>query len=205
MPSSLADKYNLTPEEVLKIIEDNPRCEQMVKGFVAEYHLEKILKVLKSKGIILDFHGPVKDKDPDFTLVTKNGTLLMECKMFRSNKKGYEVDFQKTRNAQDDKLSRFYRRSSFDILAACTYNKNERWDFRFIRTKDLPLDVSAGEDCLKKVVRCEEGDCRWSDSLENLLISDTSSAESGSTIVSPPLSSTLQTSPNNVVQQGFSS
>lgn len=187
MPPSLAEKYKLSPEEILGIIARNPRCEQRVKGFVAEYHLKKILEELKPKGIIIDFHGSIKDNDPDFTLVTKNATLLMECKMFRSNKKGYEVDFQKTRNAQDDKLSRFYRRSSFDILAACTFNKNERWDFRFIWTRDLPLDEVAGEDCLKKVVRYQEGDGRWSDSLEKILRSDIGTT--GSTIISPPLTS----------------
>lgn len=46
MPHDLEIAYQLTSNEILDIIKRSPRCEQMVKGFVAEYHLERKLKVL---------------------------------------------------------------------------------------------------------------------------------------------------------------
>jgi len=172
MEKSLAEKYMLSPEDILKVIARSPRCEQMVKGFVAEYHLERKLDDLVAAGKIMAYQRLDRDGQPDFLITTADGSLKLECKMFmsaKSSQRGYKVDFQKTRNSPGDPLSRFYRRADFDILAACTYNQNERWDFVFIWTVDLPIDEKAGQDCLKKAVYYRQGDPLWSTSLEEIL------------------------------------
>lgn len=142
----------------------------MVKGFVAEYHLENALKALHERGEILGYRLIDVDGKPDFEAATLDGTrVLIECKMFMSNHKRWKVDFQRTRNSKSNPLSRYYRRSDFDVLAACTYNHNGRWDFVYIRTQDLPLDDEAGEDCLKKAVYYDERVPCWTSSLKSIL------------------------------------
>lgn len=170
MSHRLETRYGLPAKDILNVIERSPRCEQMVKGFVAEYHLENLLKTLLAKGDILGYKLIDVDGEPDFEVTTLDGTrALIECKMFMSNQKKWKVDFQRTRNSKSNPLSRFYRRSDFDVLAACTYNHNGRWDFVYVRTEDLPLDEDAGEDCLKKAVYYEETNPCWFSSLRDAL------------------------------------
>jgi hypothetical protein len=171
MPHALENAYQLTSNEILDIIKRSPRCEQMVKGFVAEYHLERKLKALQEAGL-LTYERIDSDGQPDFKVVVNGRTLLMECKNVMTNgysNGDYKVDFQRTRNSPGDPLSRFYKRSDFDILAACTYNQNGKWDFLYILTSDLPLDDDVGGNCLKKAVRYHTGNIWWTTSLENIL------------------------------------
>lgn len=171
MSHYLEDAYQLTANEILDVIRRSPRCEQMVKGFVAEYHLERKLKVLQERGL-LTYQRIDHDGQPDFKVIVGGRTVLMECKNVMTNgysNGDYKVDFQRTRNSPEYPLLRFYKRSDFDILAACTYNQNGRWDFLCISTSDLPLDADVGEGCLKKAVRYHAGDVRWTISLVKIL------------------------------------
>lgn len=175
MSHPLEEKYQLIADQILEVIARSPRCEQMVKGFVAEYHFELLLTDLKDREVIQDFQRIDKDGQPDFQVHVDGQMHLVEVKLFMTTggtNSRYKVDFQRTRNAKDDKRSRSYRRSDFDILAACTYNKNGRWDFQFIRTSDLPLDEKMGEDCLKKAVYYEKSDTHWVSRFETVLGAD---------------------------------
>jgi len=172
MPHPLEVKYALPSKDILDIIARSPRCEQMVKGFVAECHLERMLKRVRSRGGIIDYERVDEDGRADFRVMAEGGPFLIECKMFMtraSRRSGYKVDFRKTRNSAGDRLSRFYRRSDFDILAACTFNQNGQWDFVFIRISDLPLDEDAGGDRLKKSVFYRPGQPHWAGTLSEVL------------------------------------
>lgn len=188
MPHPLEIKYGLGSGEILDVIGRSPRCEQMVKGFVAEFHLEKMLEKAKTTDLIVDYKRIDKDGKPDFKVDLKGGFITVECKMFMSakasNSNGYKVDFQRTRNSPGDPRSRFYRRSEFDLLAACTYNQDKLWRFVFIRTLDLPLDADAGEDCLKKAVYYRPGQEHWMETLKEALQSTPCHGEVSSETIS---------------------
>lgn len=95
MPHDLEIAYQLTSNEILDIIKRSPRCEQMVKGFVAEYHLERKLKALQEAGL-LTYERIDSDGRPDFKVVVNGRTLLMECKNVMTNgysNGDYKVEF----------------------------------------------------------------------------------------------------------------
>lgn len=136
----LEKECNLSAREILDIIDRSPRCRQMVIGFVAEYHLEKVLKELPLDEVTrID-----QDGRPDFEISYRGRKFLLECKNVMSSFKykdgNYKVDFQKTRNAKDDPTSRFYKTDDFHVLAACLYPQTGKWKFIFARTKNLPKD-----------------------------------------------------------------
>lgn len=173
MTHILADNYQLPADDILEIIRRSPRCEQMVKEFVAEFHLERIFKTLLGDDKITGFKRLDDDGQPDFEAYPGRNTIQVECKMFMSGRQykngDYKVDFQRIRHSTIDPRSRHYRRSDFQILAACTYNQNQRWDFVYIKTKHLPLDIEAGEDCLVKAVRYNPQAPFWTSSIEEVL------------------------------------
>lgn len=99
MPHDLESAYQLTANDILDVISRSPRCEQMVKGFVAEYHLELRLKALQEKGL-LTYERTDSDGQPDFKVVSDGRTLLVECKnvmTYRYSNGDYKIDFQRTR------------------------------------------------------------------------------------------------------------
>lgn len=168
MPHPLETEFELSSEEILNVIARSPRCKQMVKGFVGEYHLEKVLNKLKADGILLAVERIDADSQPDFRISSPTGTFLVECKLIMSAKPysdgDFKVDFQRTRNSPGDPLSRFYKKGDFDIVAACLYNQTGKWEFKYIRTEDIPVDQKVGKDCLKKALRYPGG-LHWKDSI----------------------------------------
>lgn len=185
MTRNLAVEYQLAPEEILEVIAESSRCEQMVKGFVAERHFENLLKALKARGAIDHWERINQDGKPDFLITINGREVLVEVKMFMTKvpKDGrFLVDFQRTRNSKDDKRSRYYRRSEFEVLAACTFNRNKRWDFVFVRTADLPLDAEMGEDCLDKHVSYDPNDKRWT---SDIMVALGIKEEKGESKISP--------------------
>lgn len=174
MPHLLETEFELDAADILNIIARSPRCKQMVKGFVAEYHLEEILNALKDQGVLQSVDRIDADGKPDFSIGYSGRKLRIECKMAMSVKPtasgDFRIDFQKTRNSPANPLSRFYKRMDFDIVAVCLYNQTGKWEFRYVMTSQLPIDEKVGKDCLKKGLRYPGG-LPWKSSLEELLSS----------------------------------
>ena len=55
----------------------------------------------------------------------------------------YKVELQKTRNSKDGTNTRGYKRTEFDILAACLFNHTKRWEYLFICTPKLQVRPDA--------------------------------------------------------------
>ncbi|MBY6273291.1 MAG: hypothetical protein CW346_13905 [Bacillaceae bacterium] len=148
----LENEFALSAQEILDIVSRAPRLKQAVKGWIAEEHLARYFSSLN-----LTFNRIERDGEPDFEIITPNGRVRVECKNVMSGSNLYangdfKVDFQKTRNSMNKPQSRFYKPDEFEILAACLHNQTGRWEFLFIRTRDLPRDKEY-YDCLKKQVR----------------------------------------------------
>lgn len=42
MPATILDRWDMTPEELTKLVEDNPSLRGMILGYLAELKLEKL-------------------------------------------------------------------------------------------------------------------------------------------------------------------
>ena len=110
-----------------------------VRGWVAETHLETLLKSIDGVSDCIRLQGEGK---PDISLRWKGSKpLLIECKnVLRATYAGGipKLDFQRTRAAKSDPCSRYYMPSDFEVVAACLHPITERWEFRFALTSKLP-------------------------------------------------------------------
>ncbi len=147
----------LSASEILDVIGRSDRCYQMIRGYVAERHLEKYLKNLVGRGEIDDYDYLNADGQPDFRVTRRSKSKTIECKnvmkSFAYANGDMKVDFQRTRNQLEGKAGRYYKPGDFDILAACEFNQTGDWEFSFGRTRDLPQETVEGVRCIRKAVR----------------------------------------------------
>ena len=149
----------LPAAEILDVIRRSDRCYQIVRGYVAERHLEHLLERLKADGKVDSFTYVNVDGRPDFEVVRRGYVKTVECKNvlrgFGYSNGDHKVDFQRTRNQLGGgaRTGRFYKVADFDILAACEFNRTGRWEFKFVRTAELPKVFVDGVECLVKAVR----------------------------------------------------
>ncbi|MBV8539184.1 MAG: hypothetical protein JO268_01200 [Pseudonocardiales bacterium] len=155
----LAKEFALTSEEILEIIAARNRLTVAVRGGVAEYHLEKVLRAdpAIASAVRLD-----KDAQPDFDVTSTDGRkVFVEYKNASPEKYAsgeYKVEVQKTRASKGDPASRLYRTDQFDVVAACLYPPTQSWIFRYRATRDLVPDTRYA-DRIKPLQRVDSG---WS-------------------------------------------
>jgi hypothetical protein len=96
-----------------------------------------------------------KDGVPDFLLTYRGTDLRVECKNIRSPARqraaattprrrrapaappAWKVEIQKTRNQLTGGPARGYKADEFEILAACLFYQNGRWEYLFSPTASL--------------------------------------------------------------------
>ena len=144
----LEEELNADAADILSAIQKGFRAIIDVKGKLAEYFLEKKLALLKQQGIISSYIWADKDGEPDFVVECRGRRLKIECKNIRSKEKfkeppSYKVELQKTRNSKDGTNTRGYKRTEFDILAACLFNHTKRWEYLFICMPKLQVRPDA--------------------------------------------------------------
>ncbi len=132
--------FALSATEILTVVQRNNRLLMAVKAGVAQEHLSRYLKQLVKENRIEDFGSIDEDGKPDFWVIFNGRKYLLECKNVQKTLRKGEmtVDFMRTRYAKTvGPEGRFYKPSEFHILAACVFNQERRWDFRFIPTRRL--------------------------------------------------------------------
>lgn len=134
----LLTELGLDQGTLLDLIDSASRLKMAVRGWVAEQHLEDMLKTVKG---VSDCFRLNEDGKADISLRWKaSAPILIECKnvLRKPNNAGNaRVDFQRTRAAKSDPCSRYYSTADFGVLAACLHAVSERWEFRFAQTKLL--------------------------------------------------------------------
>lgn len=134
----LAEEFKISEDAIMDMIQNAPRLKMAVRGWVAERHLEKLLRATPG---IEQCEQLEADGKPDFSVSYRGSRpILIECKnvLRKTLADGtIKVDFQKTRASKDDHCSRFYKPTDFQVLAACLHPCTEEWDFNFRQTKDL--------------------------------------------------------------------
>ena len=134
----LESELGMTANELLDMISGAFRLKVAVRGSVAEHHLRLHLESIPDMTEVTPLD---RDGQPDFRVVYRKGPpVLIECKNVLRRVSGTlpKVDFQRTRASKGDPCSRYYRRSDFDVLAACLHPVTEQWTFRFAPTRALP-------------------------------------------------------------------
>lgn len=101
------------------------------------------------QGILEAFEQIDKDGQPDFELTFEGDDYLLECKNVEKEKRSggpMTVDFQRTRAPKDAPHLRYYHEDEFELLAACTFNRTGKWEFRFIQTAVLDRRAAPHHD-----------------------------------------------------------
>jgi hypothetical protein len=162
---ALERDFELTSEEILDIITRQGRLAMAVRGGVAEHHLQRVLGADRGvRGV------EAVDRDGGDFLVTLDDRreLVVECKNAspkRYSDGAFRVEVQKTRSSKGDPASRFYRRTQFDVVAACLFSPTRSWEFRFQHTARLRAhDVFPG-----RIAALQRVDGSWAASLADLL------------------------------------
>lgn len=159
VPHAVAEEFELSPNEILDLIQSAPRLKMAVRGWVAEAHLQKYLLTLPDVTECLPVKG---DGKPDLEIRYRGShPLYLECKnvLRKTYSDGLpRVDFQKTRASKSDPCSRYYKPEEFDVVAACLHPCTERWEYVFTLTRDLASHPKC-KDHLSNNVRV---DSRWS-------------------------------------------
>lgn len=135
----LLEELDIAPEALFDLIDGASRLKMAVRGWVAESHLERVLRGIPG---VTDCMRIEAEGQPDISLRWKGGApILIECK--NTLRQTYadgrpKVDFQRTRASKSDPCSRYYSPGDFPVLAACLHAVTEAWEFRFALTSDLP-------------------------------------------------------------------
>lgn len=145
----LEERFQMNAVEILDMVLSNNRLHIAVKGAVAQEHLRKYLENLHDCGVLEDIEQIDKDGQPDFRIVFEGRSYLLECKNVEKEKRiggPMTVDFQRTRAPKEAPHLRYYHESEFELLAACTFNRSGKWEFRFIRTAVLDRRAAPHDD-----------------------------------------------------------
>lgn len=125
--------------EVYELIADRRRLKTALFGGAAEVHLQRHLEKDRDVRAVRQID---EDGQPDFDVELRDGRhVLVECKNASPNRTregSFKIDLQKTRHSKDDRASRYYEPSQFDVVAVCLFSPTGEWRFLFRSTRDLP-------------------------------------------------------------------
>lgn len=142
----LEQEFAMSAQAIMDVIAHRNRLSVAVRGGVAEYHLERVLRADPNVASVQRLD---QDAQPDFDVTLASGRrVLVECK--NCSPRAYangdlKVEVQKTRATQGDPAGRLYRRDQFDVVAACVFPVTHDWAFRFRATRDLATDARFGD------------------------------------------------------------
>lgn len=169
IPHTLEDSFELSPREILAIIDRRMRLRIAVRGGVAEHHLERHLR---DDPDVAEVTALDQDGEPDFEVtLTAGGRVRLECKTCSSNAYAdgaAKVEVQKTRASKGDRASRYYEVGHFDAVAACLYPVTGRWEFRFQATTRL----ARHREWPDRVQPMQRVDDAWHERLQQALAPD---------------------------------
>ncbi len=163
---ALSREFEMDEAQVLDLISSARRLKMAVRGWVAEEHLVRQLRLVPG---VTDCERNDAEGQPDVSLRFEGrGPLRIECKNVlrqRTADNTPRLDFQRTRASKGDPCSRYYCLRDFDVVAACLHAVTERWEFRYALTEGLEPHTRC-EGRLASNVRV---DARWAAPVEDIL------------------------------------
>lgn len=152
MPATILDRWDMTPEELTKLVEDNPSLRGMILGYLAELKLEKLWLSGDNISEVIKHADHDRKKKGDRVIRYKGQEFIFESKSLQSatiekTQEGWkgkaQVDASDRREIVLPDNSRVtttcLRKGEFDILAVNVFAFEEKWRFVFAKNSDLPM------------------------------------------------------------------
>lgn len=154
---TILDRWQITPEELTQVIDDNPSLRGMIIGYLAETKLRY--------GV---FGGPEysghhkhddhdRNKKGDLVVEYKGQSFTIECKSLQSGTVKHVGDVWEGKaqcDASDRRIIRLPDGSrvnttclqigEFDVLAVCLFAFEEKWQYVFAKNFELPRSSFKG-------------------------------------------------------------
>lgn len=156
---SILDEWEITPEQITTLLDENPSLRGMLLGYVAELKLKEIITSFPEISYITKFDDHNRKKKGDLYIVYHGRAFDVESKSLQTNSIKYDADEKvwkaKTQVDASDRREIIFPsgdrlnttlllRNEFDILAVNCYAFEKKWDFVFARNKDLPCSTFKG-------------------------------------------------------------
>ena len=151
MPETILDRWDVTPEELTELVEQNPSLRGMILGYLAELKLEKLWLSGDDVSEITKHDDHDRKKKGDRVIRYKGQEFIFESKslqsaMIEKTEEGWkgkaQVDASDRRELELPDNSRVTTtcllKGEFDILAVNVFAFEEKWRFVFAKNSDLP-------------------------------------------------------------------
>jgi hypothetical protein len=150
---SILTEWEITPQQLTELLEENPSLRGMLLGYVAELKLKEIVTSIPHVSYTVKFDDHNRKKKGDLYIIYRDKAFDLESKSLQSNMiKWDEYKKRWTGKAQVDGSDRrtinlpdgsalnttLLLRGEFDILAVSCYAFEGKWRFVFARNSDLP-------------------------------------------------------------------
>ena len=151
MPKTILDRWDMTPEELTELVENNPSLRGMILGYLAELKLEKFWLSGDDVSEVTKHDDHDRKKKGDRVIRYKGQEVIFESKslqsaMIEKTEEGWigkaQVDASDRREIVLPDNSRItttcLQKGEFDILAVNVFAFEEKWRFVFAKNSDLP-------------------------------------------------------------------
>lgn len=151
MPKTILDRWDMTPEELTELVENNPSLRGMILGYLAELKLEKLWLSGDDVSEVTKHDDHDRKKKGDRVIRYKGQEVIFESKslqsaMIEKTEEGWigkaQVDASDRREIVLPDNSRVTTtcllKGEFDILAVNVFAFEEKWRFVFAKNSDLP-------------------------------------------------------------------
>ncbi len=150
---NILEEWEITPEQLTKLLVENPSLRGMLFGYVAELKLREIVTAIPGVSFSVKFDDHNRKKKGDLYVVYRNKAFNLESKSLQSSTVKWNAQKQQwTGKAQVDTSDRrtialpdgstlnttLLLHGEFDVLAVNCYAFKGKWRFVFARNGDLP-------------------------------------------------------------------
>jgi len=151
MTNSILERWDITPEELTQVVDQNPSLRGMILGYLAELKLEKLWLSGREISDVSKHDDHDRNKKGDRVVQYKGHEFIFESKSLQTatiNKtdKGWagkaQVDASDRREITlpdgSTVATTYLLRGEFDILAVNVFAFQNKWRFIFAKNTDLP-------------------------------------------------------------------
>lgn len=148
---TIFDRWEITPENLTKIVDENPSLRGMLFGYVAEFKLTQYLDNLQHVSHSVKYDDHDRTKKGDRVVIYKGHKIIIESKSIQTN----TIVREKNRcvakaqvDASDRRLitlpdgstlnTTLLLAGQFDVLAVNIYAFENQWRFVFAKNDELP-------------------------------------------------------------------
>ena len=151
MTSSILERWNVTPEELTEVIDQNPSLRGMILGYLAELKLEKLWLSDQEISDVTKYDDHNRKKKGDRVIRYRNHEFIFESKSLQTStikktEEGWvgkaQVDASDRRDVvlpdSSSVTTACLLKGEFDVLAVNVFAFEDTWRFVFVKNSDLP-------------------------------------------------------------------